>query len=153
MRRQLNVRIPDTTAQQIAALTDSGYESQAHVIIIAVDRLYHQQEIKRMTTYDTLQEITGHEAGAVVYSTGDVWIGNWTQIAGIPREFVAGSIGLGETLTATPTDVPHEAIHAMRQHVAAQGEEPIDETEYPYSAWEVTASNETVTVVTCAGWN
>jgi hypothetical protein len=114
----------------------------------------YQQEVRQMTdTYETLQDITGHEAGAVVYHTGDVWVGNWTQIAGVPREFVTGSIGLGETLTAMPTDVPREAIHAMRQHVADQGDEPVDEAKYPYSAWEVTAGNETVTVVVCQGWN
>lgn len=44
-RTQLNVRVPDTTISQIADLRKFGYESQAHVVMIAVDRMY-KEEIK-----------------------------------------------------------------------------------------------------------
>lgn len=151
-KQATSFRLSALTTGQIADLTRQTGLNQAEVVAIAIDRMY-QQEARPMTTFETLQEITGHEAGAVVYHTGDVWVGNWTQIAGIPREFVAGSIGLGETLTATPCQVPSEAIHAMRQHITAQGDEPVDESVYSYSAWEVTAGNETVTVVVSQGWN
>lgn len=42
-RTQLNIRVPQTTINQIAALTERGYESQAHVIIIAVNNLYRKE--------------------------------------------------------------------------------------------------------------
>jgi len=40
MRKQLNVRLPEHTINQIQDLADSMDESQAHVIILAVDRLF-----------------------------------------------------------------------------------------------------------------
>lgn len=44
MRTQLNVRIPDSTIRQIGQLiATSGYESQSHVIISAVERLFLQE--------------------------------------------------------------------------------------------------------------
>lgn len=46
-RSQLNVRVPDTTTAQLEWLTaNGGYESQAHAVIIAVDRLYTQETSK-----------------------------------------------------------------------------------------------------------
>jgi len=44
MRTQLNVRIPDTTKSQIDQLTALGYESQAHIVIAAIDRLFQQEK-------------------------------------------------------------------------------------------------------------
>jgi hypothetical protein len=48
-RSQLNVRVPDTTTAQLEWLTANGYESQAHAVIIAVDRLYAQETSKMAT--------------------------------------------------------------------------------------------------------
>jgi len=74
---------------------------------------------------NSLQELTGHESGAVLYSDGTIWIGNWTSISGIPRMFGYGpyetSIGLGEDLSAAKRcKAPDEVKKAMRQHDKAQ---------------------------------
>lgn len=50
-RTQLNVRIPDSTTQQIAILIkNAGYESQSHVVIAAVERIYQQEISMKNTT-------------------------------------------------------------------------------------------------------
>jgi Arc/MetJ-type ribon-helix-helix transcriptional regulator len=55
MRTQLNVRVPDTTKRQIDELLDRGYESQAHVIIIAVNNLYREET--KMNIHEDLQSV------------------------------------------------------------------------------------------------
>lgn len=96
----------------------------------------------------TLQDLTGQESGAVLYDGGDIWIGNWTGINGLPREFATGTIGLSESLDdAEPCDVPSEAIEAMEQHAADNGDETSEmET---YKAWRVDGA----TVVVCRDWH
>lgn len=43
-RKQFNVRLPKLTLKQIEELIATGqYESQAHVIMTAVERLHQQQ--------------------------------------------------------------------------------------------------------------
>lgn len=87
-------------------------------------------------TYQTLQGLTGHESGAVQYENGDIWIGNWTQIAGIPRVLTdwGPEIGLGEILFAKPVEPPAEVIEAMEEFEREQGNPPSDSS---YRAWEV----------------
>ena len=38
-------------------------------------------------TFEDLQELTGQESGAVQYADGGIFVGNWTQVNGIPRVF------------------------------------------------------------------
>lgn len=97
-------------------------------------------------TYKDLQELTGHESGAVQYSDGEILICNWTQVQGIPRMFATGLIGLGETLTAEACEVPEEVKQAMNEHEREQGSEASTEG---FTAWRV---NGEVTVVTQYEW-
>ncbi|GJQ37494.1 MAG: hypothetical protein DYG87_03750 [Anaerolineae bacterium CFX3] len=98
-------------------------------------------------TYDDLQELTGHESGAVQYGDGSIWIGNWTGINGIPRLFATGTIGLGGTLTAVPCNVPEDVELAMNDHEREQGTEVSTEG---FAAWEVNGGE--VIVVTQSEW-
>ncbi|NOH04677.1 MAG: hypothetical protein HND47_23255 [Chloroflexi bacterium] len=98
-------------------------------------------------TYRDLQELTGHESGALLFANGDILICNWTQVQGIPRMFATGLIGLGETLTAEPCEVPDEVKRAMNEHEREQGADAVS-TE-GFTAWRV---NDEVTVVTQCGW-
>jgi hypothetical protein len=93
-------------------------------------------------TYNDLQELTGHESGAVQYGDGEILICNWTQVQGIPHLFVTGIIGLGETLTAIPCDVPEEVKQAMNEHEREQGTEA---STAGFSAWKV--SDEVIVVI------
>ncbi len=94
-------------------------------------------------TYSDLQELTGHESGAVQYSDGNIWVGNWVGISGIPRLFATGMIGLGETLTAIPCDVPEEVKQAMNDHEREQGTEVSAEG---FTAWEVNGGEAIVVI-------
>lgn len=87
-----------------------------------------------MATCDTLQELTRHESGAIQYSDGAIWIGNWTGIDGIPRTFATGIIGLGESLTAHVCAAPRAAIRAMQAHEREQGT-PVSRA--GFRAWRV----------------
>jgi hypothetical protein len=128
MRKQLNVRIPDTTHQQIAALCANGYESQAHVIMIAVHDLYrkHQQETRTMTTdYGTVtHEGTTYTLTQQAYPSGRVFTGWW------------GDASEGEEYTA---EYEAHAVDAkgdeyiVRWHFdAVRNEEPEDEGNWPW---------------------
>lgn len=97
-------------------------------------------------TYTDLQELTGHESGAVLFANGEILICNWTQVNGIPRVFATGLIGLGETLTAVPCEVPEEVKRAMNDHEREQGTEASTEG---FSAWRV---NDEITVVIQNDW-
>jgi len=97
-------------------------------------------------TYQDLQELTGQESGAVLYADGAILICNWTQVQGIPRMFATGLIGLGETLTAVPCEVPEEVKQAMNDHEREQGTEVSQDG---FTAWRV---NDEVTVVTQNHW-
>lgn len=58
---------------------------------------------KEAITGETLQDITGHESGAVVWDDGSVWVGNWSGCKGLPRALgPIDGIGLGEGLAAEP---------------------------------------------------
>ena len=47
----------------------------------------------------TLQELTGHESGLVLYQESHEAIYcNWSSINGLPRTFATGLIGLGEEI-------------------------------------------------------
>ena len=95
---------------------------------------------------NTLQDLTGQESGPVQYGDGSIWIGNWTQVNGIPRVFATGLIGLGETLTAVTCEVPEEVKQAMNDHERTQSTEASTEG---FTAWRV---NDEVTVVTQNEW-
>lgn len=97
-------------------------------------------------TYSDLQELTGHESGAVQYADGEILVCNWTQVQGIPRMFATGLIGLGETLTAVPCEVPEEVQQAMNEHEREQGTNASTEG---FTAWRV---NDEVTVVIQNEW-
>lgn len=97
-------------------------------------------------TFEDLQELTGQESGAVQYGDGSIWVGNWTQVNGIPRMFATGLIGLGETLTAIPCEVPEEVKQAMNDHEREQGTEASQDG---FTAWRV---NDEITVVIQNGW-
>lgn len=97
-------------------------------------------------TYSDLQELTGHESGAVQYADGEILVCNWTQVQGIPRMFATGLIGLGETLTAAPCEVPEEVQQAMNEHEREQGTNASTEG---FTAWRV---NDEVTVVIQNEW-
>lgn len=52
---------------------------------------------------ETLQDLTNQESGIVIYlETKEGIVCNWTNIAGYPRLFATGLIGLGEEI---PDDV------------------------------------------------
>lgn len=102
-------------------------------------------EMKR--TYSNLQDLTRHEAGAVLYGNGEIWIGNWSSINGIPRELdPLGTIGLGEELNAAPCAVPPTVKQAMIHHERENGG---DGARSGYHAWQV---NDVIVVVQDA-WN
>lgn len=96
-----------------------------------------------MKTYKTLQELTSHESGAVLYQDGEVIICNWSQVYGLPRLFVGEVVGLGEPLRAVRCAVPAEARRAMREHEREQGAET--PSRMGYKAWRV--NDEAVVVV------
>lgn len=100
-----------------------------------------------------LQEITGHEAGAVVYSDGSIWIGNWTGIQGVPRAFATGMLGLGEDLTADArrVAVPSDVKRAMRAWAAAFGGDA-PTTGYRARRRRVVGGHEEIIVVTHHEW-
>jgi hypothetical protein len=98
--------------------------------------------------YQNLQDLTGHESGAVLFEeSGEILICNWSQVQGIPRVFVTGIIGLGEPLTAVPCAVPKEVKRAMNDHEREQGAEV---SKNGFRAWRV---NGKVIVVTQANWH
>lgn len=97
--------------------------------------------------YNDLQELTGHESGAVQYADGAILVCNWTQVQGIPRMCATGLIGLGETLTAVSCDVPDAVKQAMTEHEREQGADA--NTEAFACAWRV---NDEITVVTQSDW-
>ncbi len=103
---------------------------------------------RTMKTIDDLQDLTGHEAGAILYSDGAIWIGNWVGIPGIPRNLeLVGAIGLGEDLSnARRVAAPAEAKAAMRDHEREQGDKP---SYAGFRAWEVAD----VVVVVQNRWN
>lgn len=100
-----------------------------------------------MKTYTNLQELTHQESGAVQYGN-DIWIGNWSSIEGLPREFYTGTIGLGETITAKRCRVPAEVKQAMNDHEREQGTE-VSRT--GFKAWNVNDGE--AIVVTQFYWN
>lgn len=100
---------------------------------------------------DSLQELTGKESGAVQYNNGDIWIGNWTQVAGIPREFATGTIGLGETLLAKRCATPKAVRRAMQDYELEQVPD-MAPSQAGWRSWCVTAGNEEVTVTINHNW-
>lgn len=94
-----------------------------------------------MAKADSLQELTRQESGAVQYSDGTIWIGNWTGIEGIPRAFVTGMIGLGEPLTARVCAAPRDVVRAMQEH---EREQETEVSRTGFRAWRV---NDVVVVV------
>ena len=69
-----------------------------------------------MKIYNDLQELTGHESGAIKYNGGEMIICNWAGIEGLPRQFATGLISLGEKLTAKRCAAPRDVIKAMQAH-------------------------------------
>ena len=98
-----------------------------------------------MKIYTNLQELTGHESGAVLYPGGEIWVGNWAGIAGLPRQFITGLIGLGEPLAAERCATPIPVMYAMQDHERAQDGEV---SKSGFRAWKVNDS----TVVIQKGW-
>lgn len=45
---QYNVRLPDATARQIQHLIESTGMTQTQLMIVAIDRMFHQEELKKM---------------------------------------------------------------------------------------------------------
>lgn len=105
------------------------------------DLLGEVRKLALAITYRSMQEITGHEAGAVCWPGGEIWIGNWVGIEGLPRGLAGAWIGMGEDLTAEACAVPSEAIAALNEHEIAQGSEP---SKSGFHAWQV---NEAVIVI------
>jgi len=141
-KKQVNIRISSKGKEKLDALTEL-YGSQTIVIEMAIDRLYQQEVI--MDTIDDLQDLTGHESGAIQYSDGTTIITNWVGITGIPRHFAMGMVGLGEKLNAKRIAPPDDIIQAMQQHDV---DDDCDPTEDGYHAWQVND----VIVVTNDGW-
>ena len=85
----------------------------------------------------TLQDITGHESGAVLFPESDeIIICNWTQVNGIPRMFLTGLLGLGEDLSgAKRVAVPPRVKRAMQEHEREQGSSPPSKS--GFRAWRV----------------
>lgn len=83
----------------------------------------------------SLQDLTGHESGAVLYPESDeIWIGNWSSIEGLPREFATGTIGLGEQLHAKRCAVPASVKSAMQNH---EREQKTDVSKTGFAAWSI----------------
>ncbi len=98
----------------------------------------------------SLETITGHEAGAVMYSDGQILIGNWSGIEGLPRVMNFGSgelIGLGGKLEAKPTLVPKEMKLAMQKYETSRG---LHESKDGFCAWNI--NNGDAVVVVQKGW-
>ena len=59
-RRQINIRLTDTTARQLDALTTSGY-SITSAVTVAIDRLYRDEitnrEERTMDTDDRVEQV------------------------------------------------------------------------------------------------
>lgn len=67
-RTQFNVRVPDLTVQQVAELQELlPAESQAHVIILAIERLWQEERNRRQHCPDCGQEMS-------YYPGRPVWI-------------------------------------------------------------------------------
>lgn len=97
-----------------------------------------------------LQELTGQESGAILFQSGEIWIGNWVGIQGIPREFATGTVGLGEDLsTAYPVEPDQGVIDEMIKYDVEHGG---DGSDYGYKAWSISLMPEIVMVVINLGW-
>jgi hypothetical protein len=92
--------------------------------------------------YRSLEEITRHESGAIQYSDGAIWIGNWAGMVGIPRLFATGMIDWPEALYRERVAAPKEVVQAMRMHaIEVSG----DDYKTGYKAWAV--NGDTIVVV------
>lgn len=83
-----------------------------------------QRGIGKMTN---LQELTGHESGAVRYRDGDIYVLNWASVDGLPRSLgPLYPIGLGDDLSNyVEAEPPADVIKAMAAHDAEQtGSDP-----------------------------
>ena len=106
----------------------------------------------------TLQDYTSRESGAIVYEDGNIVIGNWAGINGIPREFAGAWVGLndlqdenGDLLTFESIEVPDDAKRALLEHeqLVEPGCEPSPDN--AFSAIEIPSLN--VIVVWSSEWN
>jgi hypothetical protein len=100
-----------------------------------------------------LQHITGHEAGAVQYDDGTIWVGNWSHFDGLPR--VLGSLATvfipaDLTIIRKSVAVPPTARRAMMDHERAEGTKP---SRTGYRAMRLTDGTDTATVVISEDWN
>ncbi len=100
--------------------------------------------------YQSLQELTGQESGAILYEDGQtIWIGNWCGVSGIPRGLAFATVGLGENLIARRTATPSTVKRAMRDH-ARLPENGGEDTPTGWKSWRV---NDGVTVTVNTYWN
>jgi hypothetical protein len=95
--------------------------------------------------------MTGNESGAVKYTDGNIWIGNWSSFDGLPHVLEPiGTIGLGEEIIVEDdtVDAPLDVILAMDEHTIENGDTP-DPTD-THSAWLLEGGE---VVVICDSWN
>lgn len=105
--------------------------------------------------FSNLQDLTGHESGAILFGNGDILICNWSSLDGIPRVGpFGGLIGIPERLTARRVAVPREVKIAMQQHEREQGARRVSQK--GFRGWKVFSNilgRETVTVVVQDDWH
>lgn len=99
----------------------------------------------------TLQKLTGHESGLVLYHESQEAICcNWSSVNGLRRIFATGVVGLGEELPHVEgkpiTDVRELLEGFTLVHDDSDG---IIYTEHSGTVYEIT---DDVTVVTFEGW-
>lgn len=79
MRTSFSARLPDQTIEQIKTLAEKYDDSQAHIIILAVDRMYQQEIEMSKIFYD--KELTGNMVSSVEIKNGKV-VNQFTWIRG-----------------------------------------------------------------------
>lgn len=82
-RTQFNVRLPDTTLEQIGKLSER-YESQSHVIMVAVDRLYREEFL--MSSIATKASVELNDDKPTIVSKIRKWIDGTIPGASVGRK-------------------------------------------------------------------
>ena len=117
--------------------------------------------------YDNLFEVTRQESGIVLYPASgspEAVICNWSGVEGLPRVFVTGILGLGESLTVLSKAVV-EGRAAFEDLCGSPADwdvlydengdaETFFDTASRWTVYSVSAANDApVTVIAPDGWN
>jgi len=108
-----------------------------------------------------LQELTGHESGAILWPNGEIMVCNWAGTPGLPRidPFGITTVGMGDNISNFKRcDPPANVIEAMIDHDIRVCDVPKDQQQkyreqYPDEFAAVRLPDHDVIVVWHLEWN